>query len=456
MWPKLELTEIKFYFILQVCELHFVEEDFIREARGFDLQTGKVLTAPLSIKKLKKDAFPSIFKGYPEYSCKIARNQRDDPQQKREAREQSAISQAIEASIKEKELYEKSRLFVSLKELDLKVSNLNLSSFWTLIRKDSYLLFAKLIDSPCPQINYSVQINEALEVNVFFKNVKRLKVGSYSFPLECRSTNLLSEILATCSKVFEEEPKDDVLNSVKDVLRSIMRSDEDSFFQFICEQLSLKEMRKLTYSPEMLVFCTLLYGLAPNAYQFIRKSGRLILLHPTTIQNLCSSPGINPQLEQNEKYFLNYLSQKVTYLSDLDKKVILQFDEIHIKPYADYKSGSIVGISKNSGELATSAHVFMISSVTSSYRDVVHVWPVKSLKYDDLHCMVRKIIDKLEHIGFIVFAVVSDNNSINRSAMSQFDTPVDSKKKKEFRMVYVHPSDKKRPLFYLIDSVHLI
>ncbi|GBN61968.1 hypothetical protein AVEN_214159-1, partial [Araneus ventricosus] len=234
-----------------VCELYFVEEDLIREARGFDMQTGKVLTAPLSIKKLKKDAFPSIFKGYPEYSCKIARNQRDDPQQKREAREQSAISQAIEASIKEKELYEMSRLFVSLKEFDLK------------------------------------------------------------------------------------------------------------------------------------------------------------------------------------------------------------FDEIHIKPYADYKSGSIVGISKNSGELATSAHVFMISSVTS-YRDVVHVWPVKSIKYDDLHCMIRKIIDKLEHIGFIVFAVVSDNNSINRSAMSQFDTPVDSKKKKEFRMVYVHPSDKKRPLFYLIDSVHLI
>ncbi|GBO43440.1 hypothetical protein AVEN_241713-1 [Araneus ventricosus] len=149
---------------------------------------------------------------------------------RRETREQSAISEAIEANIKEKELYEKSRLFASLKEFDLKISNLNLSSFWTLIRKDSYLLFEKLIDSACPQIKYSVQINEALEVNVFFKNVKRLKVGSYSFPLECKSTNLLSEILATCSKVFEEEPKDDALNSVKDVLQSIMQSDEDSFF----------------------------------------------------------------------------------------------------------------------------------------------------------------------------------------------------------------------------------
>ncbi|GBM84225.1 hypothetical protein AVEN_94425-1 [Araneus ventricosus] len=178
----------------KVCELHFVVEDFIKEAHGFDVKAGRVLTAPLSIKKLKKDAFPSIFKGYPDYCCKIARNQRDDPQQKREAREHSAICQAIEESIKEKELYEKSRLFSSLKELDLKVGNFNLSSFWRLIRKDSYLLFAKLIDSPCPQIKYSVQINEVLEVIVFFKNVKRLNVGSYSFPLECRSTNKQMEV----------------------------------------------------------------------------------------------------------------------------------------------------------------------------------------------------------------------------------------------------------------------
>ncbi|CAL1299373.1 unnamed protein product [Larinioides sclopetarius] len=57
-----------------VYELHFIEDDFITEARGFDMKTGRVLTAPLSVKRLKKDAFPSVFKGYPEYCCKISRN----------------------------------------------------------------------------------------------------------------------------------------------------------------------------------------------------------------------------------------------------------------------------------------------------------------------------------------------------------------------------------------------
>ncbi|KAF8789513.1 hypothetical protein HNY73_007446 [Argiope bruennichi] len=263
--------------IIDVCELHFVEDDFVKEARGFDINTGKVLTAPLGIKKLKEEAFPTIFCGYPNY-FQVPKNQRGCSEEKREEREQSALIQAIENSIKENEIYEKWS-FGSLEELDLKVSNLELSSLWTVIRKDSYLLFAKLIDSPYPQIKYSVLINEILEVNVFFMNVKRLKVGAYSFPLQCRSINLLADILSTCVKVFEEEPKDDVLNSVKDALQIMMHSDKDPFFQFIGEQLCLKEMRKLTYSPEMLVFCTLLYGLAPNAYQFIRKGSKLILPH---------------------------------------------------------------------------------------------------------------------------------------------------------------------------------
>ncbi|CAL1272698.1 unnamed protein product, partial [Larinioides sclopetarius] len=38
-------------------------------------------------------------------------------------REQSAISKAIEDSIKEKDLYEKSRLFTSLEELDMKTED---------------------------------------------------------------------------------------------------------------------------------------------------------------------------------------------------------------------------------------------------------------------------------------------------------------------------------------------
>ncbi|GBN65965.1 hypothetical protein AVEN_46661-1 [Araneus ventricosus] len=67
------------------------------------MKTGQVLTAPLSIKKLKKYAFPTILDGYPDYYRVVSKTQRDCPEQKRE---QPDLSQTIEANIKEKEIYE--------------------------------------------------------------------------------------------------------------------------------------------------------------------------------------------------------------------------------------------------------------------------------------------------------------------------------------------------------------
>ena len=40
-------------------------------------------------------------------------------------------------------------------------------------------------------------------------------------------------------------------------------------------------------------------------------------------------------------------------------------DEIHQKPYFDYKNGNIVSLSHNSEEAATNAFAFMLSSVFS-------------------------------------------------------------------------------------------
>ncbi|KAF8794324.1 hypothetical protein HNY73_002315 [Argiope bruennichi] len=67
---------------------------------------------------------------------------------------------------------------------------------------------------------------------VALNGIKQLLEEDKSLCDKCRNINLLSDILSTCVKVFEEEPKD-VLNSVKDLLQSMMHSDKDPFFQFI-------------------------------------------------------------------------------------------------------------------------------------------------------------------------------------------------------------------------------
>ncbi|KAF5286092.1 hypothetical protein FQA39_LY16438 [Lamprigera yunnana] len=159
---------------------------------------------------------------------------------------------------------------------------------------------------------------------------------------------------------------------------------------------------------------------------------------------ITSLPG-NPRLEQNESGFLHYASAKFKLLNVKDKTVVLMVDEIHIKPYMDNKGGNIVGSAFNSYECATSAHVFMINSVLSTYKDVVHIISVTTLNADMVHNFIKRIILGLENIGFEVLAVT--DNSINRKAMAFFSgTPV------LYLNTYSHPKDAARPLLCLVDT----
>lgn len=109
-------------------------------------------------------------------------------------------------------------------------------------------------------------------------------------------------------------------------------------------------------------------------------------------------------------------------------------DEIHIKQYFDYKGGNVVGSVFNCDEAAQSVFVFMISSVCSNFKDVVHILTVRTLKAEILFTFIKDIVIGLEKIGFRVISVVTDNNSINKKAMSFFaDTP-------QLSIVYPHPS----------------
>ncbi|KAG0728116.1 THAP domain-containing protein 4 [Chionoecetes opilio] len=51
----------------RVCELHFTEDDFRREASATDAQTGIRVTAPLKKPVLHPEAVPSILPNCPTY-----------------------------------------------------------------------------------------------------------------------------------------------------------------------------------------------------------------------------------------------------------------------------------------------------------------------------------------------------------------------------------------------------
>lgn len=124
-------------------------------------------------------------------------------------------------------------------------------------------------------------------------------------------------------------------------------------------------------------------------------------------------------------------------------------DEIHIKPFFEYKGGNIAGVAANSGQAANSAFVFMVHSLMNKFKEVVHIVPVHKPNAEFLHKLLRGVICGLEKIGFKVICVVTDNNAINRKAMLPFILSVvpASRKSPTNDFVFPHPCDAQRPLF---------
>ena len=198
-----------------------------------------------------------------------------------------------------------------------------------------------------------------------------------------------------------------------------------------------------------MIFSSLLYNCSPKGYRLLRDSKNIFLSSYSTITRLTLLTYMNPLIEQHNNFLL-YIKNKFQLLVQNDTTVSLLVDEIHLKPYFDHKGGNIVGLSDNSNEAATSAFVFMLSSVFLQYKDVVHVMQTKCLKAESLFDIIKRIIIGLEELGFQELSVITDNNAINKTPISLFCSPP------KLSIVYLHPVLKSQPLFFLFDSVHIL
>lgn len=245
-----------------------------------------------------------------------------------------------------------------------------------------------------------------------------------------------------------------VFDFVSNVLKSFQNLDNKIVhaLDFICEQLTLLTTAKerYRYSSSTTILCSILYTISPHAYKYLRDYGSLILPHPQTIKGICNKHMTDPHMDE-KNMFLTYARNVFGMLKDHERFVILLFDEIHIDPFMDYKGGNIAGTAvNNNNSLASSAFTFMITSVCSSFKEVVHIAPVSKINSEMLHNFIKTIIENLEEIGYVVFCTISDNNAINGKAMSHFSAT------DQLSIVYPHPIDNQRPLFYLFDTVHLL
>ena len=81
-----------------------------------------------------------------------------------------------------------------------------------------------------------------------------------------------------------------------------------------------------------------------------------------------------------------YIKNKFKSLTRNDKTVTLLIDEIHLKPFFDYNGGNVVDAAYDSNDAATSAFAFMINSVFSKFKEVVHALPARKMHAEAPPC----------------------------------------------------------------------
>ncbi|KAH8026573.1 hypothetical protein HPB51_021983 [Rhipicephalus microplus] len=419
-------------------------------------QNSKLRIQILDLTQKAADLFPNC----PSYLSRSTTVVREGPEEKRLRLEGESLQKAIRQSAEARKEEKKKNNISTFEDLLTALTSFQTNTFWTKLVTHDKVLFLNFDSQKAPTVRFSVTVSSDLIVKVFVGDVQRNKLGTLVLPVYLCDLREIDKVLIAVQSLAgnfsdSEERLQTVMKKTVETLdelasQSFPHEWQVEVVKFVKEQVGILLSRTSRYPVDLLVFASLVFTISPHAYRFLRSTSKLKLPHPDTIRRACGSYRVNPCSEQQNALFLSYAKRLAVGMDDHEKTVTLVMDKIHLQPYIDYKGGGQVGMATNSQNAAKTAYVFMIQSLLSSSKDVVHILPVAKLDAIQLHQFLRELNNGLEATGFRVIAVVSDNNSINGKAMSFFSEP------RKVDTVYKHPSDQSRRLFFILDTVHVL
>ena len=253
-----------------------------------------------------------------------------------------------------------------------------------------------------PNIISALTVDEIVTLIAYIKSQRLNSIGKHHFPLKVNAhsdiNNIIDEMELLNTEQLSSKTDSALITLRLNLILLLLQSLKIDFFKFCNavkfthDQLNLMTKLSISYSYD-LVFSSIIFNILPQTYQFLRRSGHCILPRYSTIRKITLSSSLSPSVKQSDKMILFYIKQKFRNLFLSDFTVMFLVDEIHLKSFFDYKGGNIVGTSFNCpSEAAKPAFTFMISSVVSAYKDVVHLLPTRKVTTDDLHEMIEKIV----------------------------------------------------------------
>ena len=419
-WLKFARKDFKPSEHSRICSLHFKDEDFVNDsADQQNRRKRKRDSTKLVRRRLKEDAYPSIFKDLPVY-CAI----KSTPARSGVATSSSRYKNAAAR------LEEQCDSFLNAD----KIENFNdfLKKISEELERQEYLLHRTAMgvnlfhmSSQQPlSIIASIFINTDLEVTIY-QNQLVLHRSTYQHIISSNKVTLISQVTnlmayAKNEQKCETTKKEKFLFNITKLISDFLLFSENDqiipFLQFAKEQFQLiftnKNQRR--YSSDLLMMSYIIFATSPRAYERLLDEHVVILPSIKTLRkitmNLDKRTGLDDQ---------KYLQLRYSQLNAFDRNVILMIDEIYLSKRVEATGGQIFGLTENC-QVAVTALCFMIKSLSSNYKDMVGIYPVKNLKAETQKQCFDKIMQLLHEVGFNVIGISVDNAAANRKFYKHF------------------------------------
>ena len=315
----------------RVCSLHFDKSDFKveRDDSNKNRNLGK-----LNTRQLKKNAIPRVFPGCPSYLSK-KKNETRSLKATSTARRQLLISEAD----REAEEFLDSDKTASLDELISRLPK-DFPSSWNITTTRGhgsvFLEEVAFDDDGKPFFKFGLTISQDLSFVMFVGDVQvsLAKVKHITKEPKINRHSDVENILAVLNHLSDEAPAkldivDDCVRKLEK-LAQVSQSTDAQFSEkisFISEQLKLSASsnRALKYSANLTLTAMMWQKTSPALYRVLKSDGRLSLPSVSYLRRLSSAYHLESGLSSATTA---YLSERIKALSDQEKLVSLQIDEV--------------------------------------------------------------------------------------------------------------------------------
>ena len=437
-----------------VCSKHFKDDDFITTSKDTNKRR-KRASCVLQKRYLKSHAIPSIFPHSTGHFPPPPPTPRSENATSA-SRLQSDVL-AVEAQYTNFVNQDQLQSFEDLRSRAKSDAwTINYTNEWAKVDSENHIQFICLDFDPngiC-RIASSLFIDSNLVITVVSRekvipshHYRHLADRNNKISLFTQFTNLLAFVKSLSEgNSFEPSFSAEVMRVSDSLLEFAQECSLDvpklNRLQFLCEQLRLlvhDSNFAMRYSSNLITISYLLYFTSPSSYRVLRSSNILFL---PTIRHLQT---ITKPISQCD--IRKYLSVRISSLNQFQRYVVLIIDEIYVEKKRELSGGKIFGYTSDSRHLARTALVFMISSITGGYRDVVKIVPTDSLNSVKLNESYEFVIQEVQSVGFQVVCISVDNHPVNRRFFAYLCH-------NGTRSSVENPNFPNQPIFLTFDTTH--